>query len=497
LTPLELREIAAREIPTGSGFISESDLTTILFGSKGIPGVFKGAVNLVVAEKFPAERAVELILSAFREGVIEEHLGVEQLTVLRALQISGGILPIKIICKLLGAHNILCRRTLRRLELYGLIQIDGENARLREPGTIIAGKIPPESLKEYARQISRLLVEHPSYTFKVKALQILASHCLTHDASRLVSERIKLGSSWPLCCIERYLTALNHLLGCRNLTPNERALFSVEKILFDHSFSGNYDKVSKLLEKHLKYLVYDSALYARLSALYAGFLCLSGRLEKALKWLKIAREHMMHSPRRYFNAISGVLYSTETIVYFVNNELEKALKAAWNEAEIALRQGDTTDYIISLTHYASIQLYALKIGELKNTLKELIELKNIISPQLARYIDIFLEYVDAAMKILDHKLFDALEVIDRNLREREITRLESDFIILKIVVLSALGRIEEARNLIEKVLRSELATTAMERNLVKTLQGVRGVKLVPLYEKFRRIALHEADERRE
>jgi DNA-binding Lrp family transcriptional regulator len=423
---------------------SDAELGLLAEESHGIPVVIRGSLELHASTGVPLGEALERISAAYYGSTILEPLGASERELLGLLAVASGGLPLGVACKALGLTRAACGRILRGLERQALIQVEGGHVRLREYMMKAALKVVEGLEDHYSSWLASVLGREPEYSFKVRALEVLARYCRVAEAASIAEARLLEGSSWFTCCATRYMAALDSLAACRIESLYHASLINFERALIRYlNLEPDLEKAAATLSRHLPPLRARRPLYARAALLLATVYYKLGRTGEGDALLAEAVEYMKGLKASVRRLVEATLESTRTLSRLMRGDTLGALESAKREAELELESGDITNYAIAVVHVAVLQYIAGLWGELAESIKRAREAAGLVGGEQAHIILDRLLTVEVPFLLVQGRTREARERLAQTLSRGQPT-LEEGHLLEEALVLLAEGAREES-----------------------------------------------------
>ncbi|MCE4625754.1 MAG: winged helix-turn-helix domain-containing protein [Desulfurococcales archaeon] len=462
---LKLATILAEEqdIP-----VDPQDLKLVARRARGLPLLIVGSFELRKSTGLPLRSCVERVVQAYYSSGLGGHLGRSDIRLLEMLHVAGGALPLQALCQALGERRRQCIEHVEATRRLGVVEVFDEMVSLRD---VYSGVVQPPGgpSRDVARRVALALLEMPEAELKMAALEIMGSYCVWEEGLRVVSERVSKGSSWVVCCPERYLKALESMLTCRKLPATASSLFRAEKALIGYlTLQGDTVKAANEIASLLPTLAPERPVYSRLAALVAGLMFKIGRVEEGRALLRAARETMRGLPWKTQKAILSTYLSSDTILaVYYDKDYERAMRDAEKEADIELELGDIGNYAIGLTHIAQIAFLAGDTRKLRDTIERLDEAISV----LRGTITLILKVRRTLFKSYEHLLLgnyqEALKLLNSIDPAAPGARLlHEDIELAKAVALALLGQKQEAAAVAERVLEEGVVEDLLDDEIL-------------------------------
>jgi len=422
----------------------------IVNNSGGIPLIIKGAIEYASRSRTRVEESVKTVVKTYYEGRVMEMLDEHEELSVKTLIVVGGLLPEDVLCRTLSVQKKACRLIIDSLYNLGLVTKDGPYIKAREFLYKAREAVSEEARKAIILRVAEVLSSHEDYKSRLIGLNLLAEECQTGLASRIISDRLEKGYGWMTCCIDSYSNVLEKLRLCRSQNVFDRAVINVEYALIKKaSIENDLRSAIGIIGKHLPALKPNPILYSRICALYSSFLMKTGKIIQGIEWLNEAKRVYKLVPKRLAKHVESTIMATETLRYYIEGDLEKALEAALREAEIELERGDIRNYLVANVHVAVIQVYKGEFREALENVREIMENLDLFEEDFKNIMIDNLSGVHVWSLIGMGSYLEAEAVVKGYLSNPGIVKLRSSLVIARALLEYRRGDYEEVARVLE------------------------------------------------
>ncbi len=321
--------------------------------SHGIPILMYAIANIARGEDDIGLVAGE-VLKSYIHGEISSKLDESLRTIVELLAVAGGWMATDTVCRALKLNPSTCEWRLMRLASMGLIENVSGKTRTRELLVDLYRHIPQDRRKALVSVLYHKLSESSKFEDKVRGLELIAKECVPDESIHLLRKRLLTGHSLFLCCIERYMRALENLSRCKPNSKVEPYLRLELALVKTASYMGDIYRAIKELDKWMPWISLDKPVYTRLLFIRAGLKLNNSMVGEGSKDFREALSLYDSLTAEEKSVIDETMAATATIFYLHKGDAEKALYYAEKEAEHAAASGDINNYLIARGHVAEI-----------------------------------------------------------------------------------------------------------------------------------------------
>ncbi len=415
--------------------------------SHGIPILIYAIANIARGED-DIELVASEVLRSYIHGEISSNLDEGLKTIVELLAVAGGWMGTDIVCRALELNPSTCEWRLLRLAAMGLIEMVSGKARTRELLVDLYKHISPDRRKPLATKLYRELARSSKFEDRVRGLELIARECVPDESIHLLRTRLLTGHSLFLCCIERYIKALEGLLGCGQNSRVEPYLRLELALVKTASYIGDMHRAIRELDKWMPWISMDKPVYTRLLFIRAGLKLNNSISDEGSKDFNEALSLYNSLTAEDKGMIDETMAATATIFYLHKRDAEKAVYYARKEAEHAAASGDINNYLIARGHMAEIlRLFGRFEEAYQVVIETMAEAEELNASEITRNALL----VPFSFTLIGLGRYDeAFAEISKRLSEGKKLAYTSSIVTAAVTAAYLSGRDEIARRLIEE-----------------------------------------------